>query len=50
MFSANLLQAYWIHRGVATAVMILYSFMDPLLSVCSMPLLMSLCRSHVEGA
>jgi hypothetical protein len=49
MFTINFLEVYWINRKVATAGLILYSFMDPLLSVSSMPILMSLCRSHVEG-
>ena len=49
MLTANLLEPHWKHRPVATAVLILWNMMDPILSTASMPVLMSLCRTHVEG-
>lgn len=49
MFTVNLLEPHWKHRSVSTAVLILWNMMDPILSTASMPVLMSLCRTHVEG-
>jgi PAT family beta-lactamase induction signal transducer AmpG len=49
MLIANLTEPYWYKRSVATAVLILWNMMDPILSTAAMPLLMSLCREHVEG-
>jgi PAT family beta-lactamase induction signal transducer AmpG len=49
MLIANLFEPYWSKRPVATAILILWNMMDPILSTASMPVLMSLCRKHVEG-
>lgn len=49
MLIANLIEPYWYRRSVATAVLILWNMMDPILSTVAMPVLMSLCRKHVEG-
>lgn len=49
MLVANLLEPYWGKRPVATTVLILWNMMDPILSTAAMPVLMSLCRKHVEG-
>ncbi|CAF1503147.1 unnamed protein product [Didymodactylos carnosus] len=49
MWIINLVSSYWIRRSAATAGLILWSLMDPILSTAAMPILMSLCRSHVEG-
>lgn len=49
MLTANLLEPYWKHRPVATAILVLWNMMDPILSTAAMPVLMSLCRTHVEG-
>ena len=49
MLVANLLEPYWEKRPVATAVLILWNMMDPILSTAAMPVLMALCRKHVEG-
>ena len=49
MLTANLVEPYWHKKPVATAVLILWNMMDPILSTASMPVLMALCRTHVEG-
>lgn len=40
----------WTYRGVTTAGLILWNFVDPLFSVACFPILMSLCRPQVEGS
>ena len=50
MFIVNLIEPHWHKRPVATAVLILWNMMDPILSTAAMPVLMALCRKHVEGA
>ena len=49
MLVANLIEPYWEKRPVATTVLILWNMMDPILSTAAMPVLMALCRKHVEG-
>lgn len=49
MLTVNLIETHWSKRPVAVAVLILRNMMDPILSTASIPLLMSLCRTHVEG-
>ena len=49
MVTVNLLEPHWHKRLVATVVLVVWSMMDPILSTASMPVLMSLCRSRVEG-
>ena len=49
MLVANLIEPYWVRRPVATAVLIIWNMMDPILSTAAMPVLMALCRKHVEG-
>ncbi len=46
----NALHTYWQTPGVARSGLILWSVMDPAFSVASMPVLMTLCRTHVEGS
>ncbi|CAF3956077.1 unnamed protein product [Rotaria sordida] len=50
MLTVNLIESYWYQRSVATTVLILSSMMDPILSTAAMPVLMALCRTHVEGS
>lgn len=49
-FVVNGLSAYWPEPAVARTILVLWTLMDPLFSVASMPLLMSLCRRPVEGS
>ncbi|CAF5030470.1 unnamed protein product, partial [Rotaria sp. Silwood1] len=50
MLTVNLIESYWYQRSVATTVLIFWSMMDPILSTAAMPVLMALCRTHVEGS
>jgi MFS transporter, PAT family, beta-lactamase induction signal transducer AmpG len=50
LLTLNGLTAYWSDRNVATAGAILWSMMDPSLSIAAIPLFMSLCRRDVEGS
>lgn len=46
----NSLSFLWVQTGVSTTGLLLWNFADPLLSVTSFPILMSLCRHDVEGS
>lgn len=46
----NLLSAEWGRPGVPTAALVVWSLLDPLISVTAMPLLMAVCRRGVEGS
>ncbi len=42
--------AFWHLRPVTIAGLIGWNFADPMLSVAAFPILMSLCRPHIEGS
>lgn len=46
----NSISRYWVHPEVARAGLVSLYFMDPSLSICAMPVLMSVCRKNVEGS
>lgn len=46
----NGLNAFWDEPAVGRTGLVLWTMMDPIFSVACMPLLMGLCRSHVEGS
>lgn len=50
LLTINLLAPYWNNPSVAAAGAIIWNMMDPSLSVAAIPILMSLCRSDVEGS
>ncbi|WP_266363797.1 MFS transporter [Tellurirhabdus rosea] len=49
-FVFNLLSPYWTDPTLSRSILVLWTLMDPIFSVASMPLLMALCRRHVEGS
>ncbi|GAB4033461.1 AmpG family muropeptide MFS transporter [Spirosoma gilvum] len=46
----NLLEAAWTNRTVAQAGLVALYFMDPIISAAAMPMLMSICRTGIEGS
>jgi MFS transporter, PAT family, beta-lactamase induction signal transducer AmpG len=50
LLSINLLASYWSNPAFASVGVVLWSVMDPSLSIAAIPILMSLCRPDVEGS
>ncbi|MBO0948934.1 MFS transporter [Fibrella forsythiae] len=50
LLTINLLASYWSNSTVASAGSIIWNMMDPSLSVAAIPIIMSLCRTDVEGS
>lgn len=46
----NSISSLWTNHSVARAGLVSLYFMDPGLSICAMPVLMSICRKNVEGS
>jgi len=42
--------ALWVHKTVSTTGVLLYNMADPVFSVATMPVLMALCLTKVEGS
>lgn len=50
LLTITLLAPYWANPTIAAAGAVCWNVMDPSLSVAAIPILMSLCRTHVEGS
>ena len=50
LIAFNSLGAFWYHKPVSIAGLLVWNFADPMFSVAAMPVLMALCLKKIEGS